>query len=462
MWIYIPVEENADVSADEQPEPWVGVVESATKPKEFWRFELIRHVVLEALYDNEPFHNASSVIGLLDHQRICTLFQPLVTSTDPGSLGEGLFSRTILKGNFQALVTGFAIEDTKKKQFERISFDSPAFTIWYRAKAFKKDFDMERRQSSMEILPVIKDQFELEELGELDIAFGAEVSGSASEAAVRTASYFNFKFREKASLDQVVEVFSGLEYLFGFLIGFRGKPPIVNVWIEGKSGTLDISGWDWQETKKPEDYECIHLNGLGGADLPIVVSKFLKRQSSFVTRMHAIEFCRHFSNNINDKFTVIMPALEEYLKETYISPDEKSYIEKEHEFFAFVKTCSDPDIIQFSNKHIMVKDRKAPSLSTLLERAIECVNKAGFNFPLNLAKDIQQRRGRVFHSVPSMSGSDVYKFHDEVCAATGLLMLHTFMDLGVDISSLSSRYFAMRDLQGFFRRPKEHEAKSAS
>jgi hypothetical protein len=72
-------------------------------------------------------------------------------------------------------------------------------------------------------------------------------------------------------------------------------------------------------------------------------------------------------------------------------------------------------------------------------------------FPEDMAGRIQKRRGAAFHSQPHMSQEDVRMFYEEIRAATGLLMLHTLADLGIDISVIRSVH-SMPDLREFLPR----------
>ena len=52
-----------------------------------------------------------------------------------------------------------------------------------------------------------------------------------------------------------------------------------------------------------------------------------------------------------------------------------------------------------------------------------------------------------------MSETDVRSLYEEVQAATGLLMLHTYDDLGVDLSCLAGQYSALSDFRSFLVLP---------
>jgi hypothetical protein len=214
-------------------------------------------------------------------------------------------------------------------------------------------------------------------------------------------------------------------------------------------GALDLAGVDWMPGEPPNPFDCLHVRGIGGIDTPEILAKFLENRVDLLSRIQAVEFNRFFSTNLNDRFSAIMPALEAYLKGRYTSPDELTFIHLEEAFFNFINESKNDNFIEFSRKHLSVKDRKSPSLTTLLTRAIDFVNNKGFIFPSELATKIQKRRGRQFHSVIGMSQSDVMGFYEEVQAACALLMLHTFDDLGIDISLLSQRHSALRDMRAF-------------
>lgn len=258
-------------------------------------------------------------------------------------------------------------------------------------------------------------------------------------------------FETPVDLDFAIEMAGGLEYLFGFLIGFRRKLPQFTIAIGEHTATIELGGWNWTSEELPDHFRPLHVRGLGGADLRTVLENFLADKVSIVTRMHAVEFSRFFSTNLNDRFAVVMPALEQHLQARFKTGEEVSYEQLRTDFFKWIEESPDPDLMEFCRKHVKVVGEKSPGLSTLIERAIDVVNAAGFAFPRDMGRRIQRRRGSVFHSVPSMTADDARAFFAEVRAATGLLMLLTLKDLGIDIAVLADRYFAMYDLQGFFK-----------
>jgi hypothetical protein len=56
-----------------------------------------------------------------------------------------------------------------------------------------------------------------------------------------------------------------------------------------------------------------------------------------------------------------------------------------------------------------------------------------------------------------MSEKDVRSFYEEVQAATGLLMLHTYDDLGIDLSYLAGQYVGLSEFRSFLVPPKREE-----
>lgn len=448
-WIYIHPDSNSSSSQN----AWTGSIEEPINPKDDWKFELIRHVEPRELFSVSPFDKKTVVCGLLDYQRQCTLYRPRIFKQNPGSFGGNLYLRTIVKGSFDALLINFSINDPTENIFDEISFDSQAFNAWYQTDMFERKYDHDKNQPSIEFKTNIEEDIHIPDLGRVNILFGTELSRDSNALSIKTASNFRLIFDGKASLDKIYEISIGLEYLFGFLIGHRTKPPLINVWKDKKSGTLDISGRNWLKDTKPEQDDCIHVNGIGGVHLGTIVQNFLKDRFSLITRMYAIDYCRHFSRNINDKFAFIMPALEEYLRIRYTEPDEISYLAKERAFFELIDSQDDIEIQNFVKKHISIKKSKKPSLKTLIGRAISELSQNGFNFPPSSARSISDRRGKAFHSVPSISDDEARLFYEDVCVSVGILMFLTYLDLGIDIRDIAERWRTMPDMMRFVHRP---------
>jgi hypothetical protein len=452
MWIYVPDEG--------EREPWVGKLSTDESPKSPWRFELIRHAAQSDLYRESPF-DRNTVIGLLNHERRCTLIRPLVERIDPGSVGIGIFQRTIIEGSIGALLTDVAVTDGEDRIFKSIRFESDAFSAWYSPPAYTTGFDAETRTPSVQIGDTRRDEFDVASLGQVRCTTGISISSGLRSRVLKSSSVFTVDFKADRSLDDIMLLCFGFERLFGFLIGFRGRPPSftlrTNRTLDAgehslpEEGVLEIGGMDWKEGVAPHPMQCIHRNDAGSATLQLILQRFLADRESLVTRIHAVEFSRFFSRDLSDRFSVVMPILESYLKKKFTEDDEVSYISHEEKFFDWIDSSNNDEIKEFSKKHINVKNRKSPSLTTLLLRGIKFVNTAGYLFPEEMAGRIQKRRGAAFHSQPHMSQEDVRMFYEEIRAATGLLMLHTLADLGIDISLIRSGH-SMPDLREFLPR----------
>jgi len=458
MWIYVPDEDGK--------EAWSGTISRNKSSKSWWRFELIRHVDnLADPYSTMPFDEQRPVIGLLDYQTLCTVIRPLVTHTDPGSVGDFFnFHRTRIEGECDSLLTGLAIRDPQEEIFLGVKFISEAFSAWFAPPSHRHNFDFKTRAPGMTITPDKSEKFVVPNVGTVECTTGARfVDEDVHSTSIKSSSLFILSFEKAQSLEQTREISFGLERLFGFLIGHRGELPTFSVWIDKQysldkqnyhhSGTLEIGGAYSVEGKPPHPMRCIHLAGSKSASLEIILEKFFGNRDDIVTRIHAVEFCRFFTSNLNDRFSVIMPVLEEYLKKRYTEPDEQEYLQHKQKFFDYIDACADKEIQEFSKKHIKLQEEKAASLSTLLERAIKHLNDKGFRIPVKLAKDIQRRRGRVFHSAPSMTADDVHLFSVEITAAVALLLFHTFEDIGIDPAELVDRYSALSDMGFFMREP---------
>jgi hypothetical protein len=251
--------------------------------------------------------------------------------------------------------------------------------------------------------------------------------------------------------------------LFGFLVGFRGRYPVFTTWTATQikagsfernyEGTLEIGNVEWSKGEPPHPLWCVHLQGLAGANLPSILERFLAREKDIVTRIQAVEFSRFFSGNLCDRFSVTMPVLESDMRGRYKTGAEESFLAAQDEFFAWIDSSPSEAVREFPKKHISVRNTKASSLKTLLSRAIAYVNEKGFCFDPKLAGRIQDRRGKLFHTVLDMDKDEVISFYLEVQAITGLLLLHTLADLGIDIAYLANQYHALGDMRPFMRSP---------
>lgn len=452
-WIYVP-----DVDEDR---PWTGRIWDEGDSKSRWRFELIRHADLSDIYSTSPFAGAAPVSGLLDHQRPCTIIRPLVTRIDPGKSGQKFpFLRTRIEGSCQAFLTGLAIEDETAEDFAGIGFESPAFAAWYGGRSFSTVSGATHRTERIETIDEAKEPATIAGLGEVEATRIASVKDDHHSSIVKTRTILRIVFDRQRSLSEAMDICLGLEFLFGFLVGFRSRPPLFHLWQQrdpeaedvSRDAELQIGGVNWSPGEPPHPFERLHMAGRGGVGLATVLERFAANSSDFVTRIHAIESSRFFATTLNDKFAHVMPVFEQYLKATYAQADEDSYASKEQAFFDWVDQSADPDIPEFSKKHIQVVKRKAPSLQTLIARAIASLNTEGFRFGENLAKRIASRRAAMFHSAPLMEKADVRSFYIEVRAVTFMLLLHTLRDIGVPLAPMAEEYHALSDFVPFLKK----------
>jgi hypothetical protein len=101
---------------------------------------------------------------------------------------------------------------------------------------------------------------------------------------------------------------------------------------------------------------------------------------------------------------------------------------REKEFFECVdQNCSDA-LKEFSEKHLRVVDRKAPSIKKKIERCKEFLESCGYHFPLEAPKIIYSARNRLFHG-GRQSDEDLRSAADLVRAFTTLVLLS---DLGIN------------------------------
>jgi hypothetical protein len=451
VWIYVP-EEGDDAS-------WTGRVWSDSDGMRRWRFEAVRSVDSTSLYGQGVFDGAKPVTALLDHQRPATLVRPIVTTVDPGKVGiKHPWLRTRLEGSFQALLTGRAVIDEHEPLFSGVGFESTSFSAWYGGRPFSETQNAEYRTRSIEVSEPRTEKVAIHGLGDLDATRRAHVASDHASSHIRALSVLRITFNRLLSLSEAMDLSLGLELVFGFLVGFRPEPPTFHLWWPAsaeddapqvREAELDLGGVHFRPDKLPHPFNCIHVRGRDGAGLEQVVAAYAANPSDIVNRIYAVQLGRWFGGTLNDKFAAVMPIFEEYVKAKYQLPPERSYVQLEADFFAYVDASDDPDIIEFSKKHLEVKNRKSPSLPTLIGRALNELNAAGFKFDAKLASRIAKRRATMFHSAPLMSDDGVQAFYMETRAVTAALMLLTLRDLGVDISQLSQAYHAMNDFTPF-------------
>ena len=452
-WIYVP-------ERDDGGEPWTGRIWSEGEQSQRWNFETIRHANLKKIYGCGVFEGAKPVSVLLDHQRPATLIRPLVLQVDPGKVGAPYpFPRTRLEGTFQALLTGLAIGDEQAPQFAGVGFESKAFAAWYGGRSFSVNTGEDNQTKSIEVAKPDEEIIVIGNLGEVKATRLAHVKGNDSMSEVSTRYIFRITFDRLLSLSEAMDLCLGLELVFGFLVGFRPRPPTFHLWLpaggndesvsETRGAELELGGVYFRDVPIPHQMERVHRCGQDGTGLRQVLEAYMAAPIDIVTRIYAVQVSRWFGASLNDKFATVMPVFEDYVTHAFKSEQEESLLATEKAFFAYVDAAPDSALIEFSKKHLQVKDRKSPSLPTLIGRAIASVISEGFHFDPGLAKRISARRATMFHSAPLMTEADVRSFYEETQAVTALLMLRTLAELRVKIAPLSTAHHALSEFSCF-------------
>lgn len=443
MWFYTP-------SLNEHQQPWVGRISASSKPNEMATFEFIRHVELKDLYSSHPIADVNTLTGKLDFQDDATLVYPIVQTIDPGTLKESAdLHRTIVSGSFLGLLRGLAISEAAAPIIETINFSSDSFFAWLGQNATEKTYDSALFTDRVEVLEPWRDTAVIPEVGTANWLVKANVSTQGNLHAIEPMALFSLTFDKPISLNGCIQWCMGLEQLFGFLIGHRGVFPIFNVYLQTESrsetiplrGSLQISGQNWKAEATPHRMNCIHLFGWGGGDLETILVNFNKNPEILISRIKAVELTRFFTADLVERFKIIVPALEQCLKERFIHSDEANYLGTKQAFLDWIETSENSDIREFSRKHVSFEKEKAPGLKTQFGRAIDYLNGQGFNFPRELSSALPKRRGRLVHTVASLREEDITPLKNEIDAATMMLMLFIFDDLGIDIRSLARNYF---------------------
>jgi hypothetical protein len=441
---------------------WTGYIRAPETSGDDWKFELVRQVELKDIYDGSPMDNGYLAIGLLDFQKPCTLIQPIVLRTDPGSMGVGVpAARTIVSGRVQSLLTGLEVHDSKHPMFKSANFSSESLSAWYSETTFEVLTDWDMRQTQIATSPASEQVMHVAGIGELTFTTGTVVHKSGYSGTLKSNTNLHLEFQEPISIEDVQHLCHGVFMLFRFLAGVLERPPGFNLLSTetyeineksySKEGKLELGGLQWAKTTMPHRPRMLHVNGGGGAEAEIILDNFFAARSDILNRVSAIEDCRFSSRNIVEKFKLIVPVLEEYLKRRYSQPEEKNCIASEKAFFDHVNSSDDDVVKQFSKKHVSVKDSKTSSLKTLLERAIQHVNSKGFNIGKPIAYRAAKRRNRLFHSAVDVAVDDVQYLWVEMQVATGLLLLHTLEDLGIDVTYLAHDPMPILDLVPFLK-----------
>lgn len=444
-------------------EPWIGKISLEDDQKSRWQFELIRSLdgMSESYAPITYFNESQSLTGLLDLQRDCTLIRPMVTNLNPGSFGVyQVGHRTKLNGQFQALLENAAVKDLDAPRVLGVSIASDSFASWY-AKISRSEIE---NQTSSPMGNYEEEIISIQGLGKVTCRYGFSKSMTTWEDKEKSYSAFNIDFDHKISVnDSMVWCFE-LECLFQFLVGLSTKWSKFSLKMDEtyQSGSdthhyfseLTFSKTPYKNLERPHPFECAHNNRRCSADLEQILNCYVEDRKNLAERIQAIRYARLMANSLQEKFTTTLPVLEAYLTKTYQNYDEVSFLESKKAFFDWVEKSDNSDVLDFSKKHIKVADAKAPSLKNLILRAMESVNSEGYKFSENLSDKITKRRGRVFHNNLTIDDhDDGMNFRAEVFTIIGLLALHTYRDLGLDISKLESGRSGNQEIQWFFKPP---------
>lgn len=319
MWIYIPDRES-------DKEPWVGQIQIGQAQKGSWSFELVRLVEGGDLYRQNPFDGTCNVIGLYDYQKPCTLIRPIVLHIDPGSLDvKNKSQRTVIKGEFQAILLDIPVTNGDEKLFLGVTFESEAFDAWVSNPSFRKEYNKSTKEHLISSKIADTKEFIVSGIGSFSYTSSAKFQSKTRSTAVNSTTRLKIDFDEPKSLNDLMRICFSLERLFGFLVGFRGRFPDFITWIDNKislsdsinlnyDGALRFGDVDFLDGSIPHPFECLHLNGLAGAEIEKVIENFFAKEKDIIDRIGAVEFSRFFSKNINDRFSVVIPVFESLIQ----------------------------------------------------------------------------------------------------------------------------------------------------
>ena len=425
-------------AGDQRQGTWTGRVAIDPPSGEASRFEMVRQVTPKQLYAN-PFADAATITGLLDFQTPFTLLKPFVDTVQPGQLSTGNTALTTkLGGSAQEILVGAAVADPSEPMFKSFSFESDAFRSWL-APALSGN----PAPGSADI--TINTDDRIEGFGRLICRGGTKAGSNLWSRHMRTAAMFAIVFDAPQSLDDIVARSYACDRLIGFLVGARLKPPEISLerseqHREQPNARLRLTGLRWTDAEPPFNSECPHSRLIGDVALPQLVRTFLTNEAPLLAAIDAVEIARFFASDIVEKFRVVMPVLEETLMRLFKSPAEADHLDRQTAYWAWFEAHAPAEFAEFSRKHLKVTNGKSPDLTTLLSRAIAAINTCGFNIPSVMARRIKARRASLFHSAAHvLTSEDALAFALETRAATLLLLLLTFQQLGLDVARLAPR-----------------------
>ncbi|MEF3698293.1 hypothetical protein [Desulfolutivibrio sp.] len=458
MWIFFP-DQNSKVGSDASSQnaetpilntSWTGSITPPSASGETWNFEVIRHTDARNIYNEQPFRDHKTVVGLLDYQTPCTLIYPTALNTHPGSFGINyIYPRVILKGTFQALLTNIPVDNFEEDQFISLEMNSLSFLSWYGAPAILPEYDYETQAACIKSTESTEYKFDIQHIGKATCSAGNSLSTAHISGTIKSSARLLLAFPNPVNLKTIIKYCIGLDSLFCVLIGHQTKRSTFNVCINKTytmdnheyefCGELNIGGGHWKSEEYQHFAMCLHHNGFGGGTIDVILNKYFSDQENISQRISTIGYCKFVSKNLVDKFKVLLPVLEQCLEKKYTSMDELSFINTKNEFFEWIDSARSASIQEFAKKHVTIKEKKSPSLKILLQRAITDINCYGFSIDIKMADKISKRRNLLFHSAIKFREEDVMNFHSEYRIAIAILTLITFTDLGINISCLKKK-----------------------
>lgn len=439
-WIFVPGQNDDDA--------WTGLIQTPTNPQERASFEVVQMGGGLFINSETIFEQNEVVEVVVDFQKPSTMIWPNVRQINSGS-GTS-HSRTLLNGSFQHLLEGIFISDLNEKVFEGVHIQSESFRLWY-APTFRPKIKRGETDTLLLEKPGEK-VFNIKGLGTLKCLLLHSEKRNQNSQTISPKASLEIHFSEARSLREVIQVVWNIESLFGFLIGFRLKVPTSTVWTKEKyklnskelprTGELRMFNRNWTTDKSPNQSNIQHFNSDNSPGLESIVENFFQNRESFMSRINAINYSNLFSKSLEQSFKHIIPTFEEYLKSRFYDGEETNFKNVQKKFFDYIAEAGDDAITEFSLKHIkVVSEGKRPGLKQLINRAVTSLNDMNVNFPTDISKKINLHRGIIFHTTPKFDQKKVQELYECTRAASFMLTLLTYEDLGINPRNLELSRF---------------------
>lgn len=450
--------------------PWTGRIKIEDGPQEHWTFDILREEKRSRAIDADPFKDKQSAVVLLDYQKNGTLIHPMTTTFNPGSVGYDYpVQRKRLEGSFSHLLDGLAVDSPTEEIFAGLAFDSEALRFWH-SPNFGPSVNHGGKGSVIDTSVGDLESFDITGVGNFKIRSWNQHHQQRDLQTVRPHVTLSLTFDQPRSLLQTIEIAWALEFLFGFLIGYRLKRPNFRLWqtrtyTSGESeipyyGYLVMGGTAWDPKRSADMFSVQHIRGQSVGRTEAVLTSFFQNRSSAMKNIFVVERARFFTNLVDQSFISILPTLEELLRQRYTTAEETSYLSQKDAFFAYVDASPDKSLLEFSKKHLQIKNSKAPGLKQVLERAIADIGDTAFEFPPDIADRIAARRHDLAHRTRSFEADEIPALVSETRAAVLLLMLLTYRDLGIPLSELSGEQMRFRWFCDFLKATRKQRSEA--